>query len=117
VSAALFPRGRVVIAGDRRLAVPATPGVHFLVGAAGDTVGALEVNPDARESVLIPATPAAVRAALGAEAEIRDRLAGRVFAASRRAEISTALLLLALALAAGEFALASAGGTRRAEPA
>jgi hypothetical protein len=117
VSAALFPQGRVVVAGDRRVTAPPRPGVYFLLGGAADTVGALEVNPDSRESVLTPATRAVVRAALGPEAELREGLRGRVFAAGHRAEVSTPLLMLALALAVGELALASAGGTRRREPA
>jgi hypothetical protein len=117
VTAALVPPGRVVVAGDRRLAAPSTPGVYFLEGGAGDTVGALEVNPDPRESILTPARPAEVRAALGPATDLRDRLTGHVFAAGRRAEIATPLLLLALALAVGELALASAGGARRSEPA
>jgi hypothetical protein len=116
VAAALFPQGRVAVSGDRRVTAPAFPGVFFLAGSAGDTVGALEVNPDPRESRLAPAAPAAVRAALGPRAEVHDALEARVFTAGRRAEITTALLVLALLLAAGEFALASAGGLRRAEP-
>jgi hypothetical protein len=115
VSAALFPRGRVVVAGDRRLAVPEEPGVYFLAGGAADTVGALEVNPDSRESALEPATAAAVRGALGPAAEVRDRMAGRVFAAGRRAEVSTVFLLLGLVLAISELALSTAGGLRRRE--
>lgn len=117
VTAALFPGGRVAVSGERRVAAPPAPGVYFLVGGAGDTVGALQVNVDPRESDLTPAGPAAVRAALGPGADVRESLAGRVFAAARRAEVSTPLLALALLLAAGEFALASAGGARRREPA
>lgn len=113
VSAVLFPGGRVRVGGDRRVAAPPAPGVYFLLGGAGDTVGALEVTPDPRESDLTPATTAAVRAALGPGAEVVARAPGRAFAAGRRAEVSTALLLLALGLAAVEFALASAGGARR----
>jgi len=117
VSAALFPRGRVVVAGDRRLAAPEEPGVYFLAGGAADTVGALEVNSDPRESALAPATAAAARAALGPETEVREHLAGRVFAAGRRAEISTVFLALAVTLALSELALASAGGLRRQDAA
>jgi hypothetical protein len=112
-AAALLPQGRVVVGGDRRLAAPPVPGAYYLLGAAGDTVGALEVNPDARESDLSPADAAAARAALSPAAEVRQRLEGRVFAAGHRAEISTLLLVLAVALAVGEFVLASAGGGRR----
>jgi hypothetical protein len=113
VSGALFAGGRVVVAGDRRLTAPAASGVYFLMGGAADTVGALEVNPDPRESDLSPAGPAAVRAALGPGTEVRERLASRIFAAGGRAEVSTVLLALAVALAVGEFALASVGGARR----
>jgi hypothetical protein len=114
VTAALFPGGRVVVAGDRRIGAPSVPGVYFLLGAAGDTAGALMVNPDPRESDLTPAGVAAVRAAIGPAADVRPRLAGRVFGAGRRAEVSTGLLVLALALAAAELAVSSAGGVRRA---
>jgi hypothetical protein len=110
---ALLPQGRSAVGGDRRVSAPADPGVYFLLGAGGDTVGALEVNPDARESDLAPADADAARAALSPAAELRQRLAGRVFAAGHRAEISTLLLVLAVALAVGEFVLASAGGGRR----
>jgi hypothetical protein len=113
VSAALFPEGRVGVAGDRRLAAPEEPGVYFLASGGADTVGALEVNPDPRESALAPATAAAARAALGPETEVREGLADRVFAAGRRAEISTVFLILAVALALSELALSSAGGLRR----
>jgi Aerotolerance regulator N-terminal len=113
VSGALFAGGRVVVAGDRRLTAPPASGVYFLMGGAADTVGALEVNPDPRESDLSPAGPAAVRAALGPGTEVRERLASRTFAAGGRAEVSTVLLAVAVALAVGEFALASVGGARR----
>ncbi|HET7039432.1 MAG TPA: BatA domain-containing protein [Gemmatimonadales bacterium] len=114
---ALLPRGRAAVGGDRRLTAPPAPGAYFLLGAGGDTVGALEVNADPRESDLAPADADAARAALGPATEVRPRLAGRVFAAGHRAEISSPLLALAVALAVAEFLLAGAGGGRRTDAA
>jgi hypothetical protein len=106
----LLPDGPVALSGGR-IEAPVVPGVYFMVGAAGDTVGGLAVNPDPRESDFRPAAHAAVRRALGSHTELleRDALAGRVFAATRRTEAATPLLGLALALALAEWLVASAG--------
>lgn len=110
----LTPSGAVPIAGDRRVTAPLEPGVYFLRSAAGDTMGALEVNHDPRESRLARADLRALRAALGTEARLlRPRALEReVFGGAGRADLSGALLLLALVVAASEFLVASAGAQR-----
>jgi hypothetical protein len=111
----LGPHGRTPVPPDRRLGAPAEPGVYFLLGAAGDTVGALEVNPDVRESQLAPADRAALRAAFGQDVRVLDAvaLADTAFGGSRRADLSTLLLALAAAAAIAELTVASLGGRRR----
>jgi hypothetical protein len=109
----LLPDGPAPLSGGR-IEAPVVPGVYFMVGAAGDTIGGLAVNPDPRESDFRPAAHAAVRRALGSHTELLERgaLGGRVFAASRRTEAATPLLGLALALALAEWLVASAGSGR-----
>ena len=67
----------IPVSGDRRVTAPLEPGVYFLKAAAGDTVGALAVNHDARESRLAPADPRAVRAAFGPAARRARRRTNR----------------------------------------
>ena len=113
--------GGVLVAGAEAavqggaVAVPLDPGVYFLRGAAGDTVGALEVNHDRRESRLAPAAPTAVRATLGPEAVVLgDRAMDReLFQGARRSDLTAILLAAAIAAALLEFALASTGGAAR----
>jgi len=109
------PDGRRPVVGDRRLEAPAAPGLAFLLDARGDTVGALAVNPDPRESDLRPASRDAVRAAFGPGTMMvpEGAVASRAFAAARRAELTTALLAAAIVLAAAELAVATLGGARR----
>jgi hypothetical protein len=106
--------GAVPVAGDRRVTAPLEPGVYFLRSAAGDTVGAVEVNHDARESRLARADLRALRAALGAQARLLSpgALEREVFGGAGRADLSGALLFLALVVAATEFLVASAGAQR-----
>jgi len=104
-----LPNGPVPVSGDRRLAAPREPGVYFLRGTAGDTVGALEVNHDTRESRLEPASGPLLQAALGPRVELVDRagLEREVFGGAGRAELSDILLWAALLGAALELGFAS----------
>jgi hypothetical protein len=85
-------------------------GVHFVL-AGGDTIGAIAVNPDPRESDLTAADAAAVRG-LWREARVvaSGRAASAAFAAGGRADLRGPFLWLAAALALADAALA---GTRR----
>jgi hypothetical protein len=109
----LLPDGPVPLSGGS-VEAPGAPGVYFLLGAAGDTIGGLAVNPDPRESDFRPATYAAVRRSLGPHTDVVERaaLVRRAFAASRRVEAATPLLALALLLALAEWLVASAGSGR-----
>jgi len=85
-------------------------GVHFVL-AGGDTVGAIAVNPDPRESDLTPADDAAVRGLWsGARVVASERAASAAFAAGGRADLRGPFLWLAALLALADAALA---GTRR----
>ncbi len=103
--------GPTPVTGDRRVGVPREPGVYFLRGAAGDTVGALAVNHDPRESLLAPADARVLRATLGPRAELLDErgLDRELFGGARRADLTGAFLLAALLAAAAEFAVSSIG--------
>jgi len=86
------------------------PRVEFQTRGS-DTIAATVYGPDARESDLTPATPANASAALGgrdrAEVLDADRFAAERFSGTRRADISGALLVLALLLAAAELGVAT----------
>jgi hypothetical protein len=114
VDAVLTPAGPVPVAADRRVSAPREPGVYFLRGAAGDTVGALTVNHDPRESNLVEADQRVLRAALGPDAALLSRsgLDGEMFGGAGRADLSGAFLLAALLAAAVELAVASVGARR-----
>ncbi len=109
VNGVWLPEGVVPVGEDRRFGAPREPGVYFLRGAAGDTVGALEVNHDARESRLEEADRRLVLAALGPEVQFLDGngLDRELFGGAGRAELSKALLWAALALAGLELGFAS----------
>jgi len=110
----VLPAGAVLAGADGRLDAPREPGTYFVVSPAGDTVGALLVNVDPRESDLAVASPAVIRDRLSPAAVIDDPDAlARAAFAERRAEITMALLLLALVLAAAELLLATLGGHLR----
>jgi hypothetical protein len=111
---ALLPDGPATVAGDRRLVAPLEPGVYFLRGTAGDTVGAVEVNHDARESLLEPAEPRAVRAALGDDAEVLGLRAfnRELFRGTRRADLTGLFIILAVIAALAEMVLGAAGAAR-----
>jgi hypothetical protein len=85
-------------------------GVHFVL-AGSDTVGAIAVNPDPRESDLTAADDAAVRGLWrGARVVASGRAASAAFAAGGRADLRGPFLWLAAVLALADAALA---GTRR----
>jgi hypothetical protein len=92
-------------------------GVYFMLGEQGDTVGALEVNHDPRESRLEPATAAEVRSAFGPQAAIlSDEAFDReLFAGARRADLSGLMLAGALLAALVELLIASFMGARRVQ--
>jgi hypothetical protein len=80
-------------------------GVTFETRGA-DTVGAVVSGIDPRESDLTPAEAAAVRRALGVSPLTDARFAEARFGGGRRADLSTALLVLALLLAGIEVGVA-----------
>jgi hypothetical protein len=107
-----------VVSGDRRWTVeggaafhPPAPGVYHLV-AGRDTIGGLVVNPDPRESVLVPATSAAVTGLWPtARVVALGDAPGAAFAGAGRASLQGPLLWLLLLLGVVEVGLAS--GIRR----
>ncbi len=114
----LGSNGASPIPGDHRLVAPLVPGVYFLRDAAGDTVGALELNPDVRESMLEPVDDRTLRTHLGQEAMITSRqdLSRLMFVADKRADLTWLLLWAALLAAVAEFAIANAGRSGRRRP-
>jgi Aerotolerance regulator N-terminal len=82
------------------------PGVTFTT-SAGDTVGATVYGIDPRESDLMPAAPALVRAALHAELVTEAAFGEAAFAGLRRADVSGLLLFMALLVALAELAAAT----------
>jgi Aerotolerance regulator N-terminal len=110
----LLPGGAVPPGADGRIDAPRDPGTYFVASPAGDTVGALLVNVDPRESDLAVASHAMVRDRLSGATivEETDALVRAAFAV-RRAEITTVLLWLALILAVVELVLATVGGFSR----
>lgn len=110
----LLPGGAVPVTAGIPIEAPVDPGAFFVAGADGDTVGALLVHADSRESDLRPAATGVARAALGG-ARVLDTDPALVRAAftGRRAELTTVLLVIAVILAVVELALASAGGAVR----
>lgn len=114
VDAMLVPEGAIPVAGDRRVSGPREPGVYFLRGAAGDTVGALAVNHDARESDLTEADQRVLRAALGPSAQLlsQSALDRELFGGAGRADLTGAFLLVALLAAAMELAVSTLGARR-----
>ena len=106
--------GRVPVPGDRRMTAPFEPGAYYLEGEPGDTIGALEVNYDARESELDQADEQFLRSRLGPDTRLLSgRSLGRqLFRATSRADLTGLLLVAALLAAIAEFILASAGSRR-----
>ena len=114
----LVPGDPVAVGADQAVPTPAVPGVYFVAGPAGDTVGALVVNLDPRESDLRVASREAIDAAFGSSTAFSDAAhVGDHAYAARRAELTTPLLVITLVLAALELGVASLGGARRAREA
>ena len=107
--------GPVPVSADGRITAPFEPGVYFLQGAGADTIGALEVSHDPRESSLSRVESRVVRASLGERAGIFSTPAfdRELFSGARRANLTGFILVLALIVALAEFALSSAGGAAR----
>lgn len=105
------PRGPIAVAADRQIRAPLENGVFFLTDAAGDSIGALEVNHDPRESRLARAKADLVRATIGDDARVLDgaSFVREAFGNARRAELSAMLLLAAIIAALVELALATVG--------
>ena len=86
---------------------PPDVGAYYLV-ANGDTVGAISSNLDTRESLLAPASDAAVRRLWrGARVVSLGESAGLAFSAGAQGDLRGPLLLAALLLGLGEMGLAS----------
>ncbi len=114
-TALLGPEGRIPISSDGRLKVSRKPGVYFLLGSADDTVGALEVNYDSRESQLERADRRLLQARLGTDTRVlsASRLSREVFRGAKRADLTGLMLLASLLAAVAEFSVASWGGRTR----
>ena len=109
--------GQVPVPADGQILAPLETGVYFLLDAVGDTVGALEVNHDARESRLEPASRDVVRAVVGEQAVVRtpDAFFREAFGGARQADLSGVLLLAAIFAALAELTLATAGSRSRVD--
>lgn len=110
VTPAFVPFMDRLVSGAARGEWPVRPvegpaGVTFETRGA-DTVGAVVSGIDPRESDLTPAEAAAVRRALGVSPLTDARFAEARFGGGRRADLSTALLVLALLLAGIEVGVA-----------
>jgi aerotolerance regulator-like protein len=86
---------------------PGDPGLYFLLSER-DTVGALEVNVDPRESRLAPASDEQARKLWHAQVLGPDAAGDAVFAAAARGDLRGPLLWLGLLLGLSEMGLASA---------
>lgn len=108
------PAGAVPIGADARVTAPITPGVYYFTGSAGDTVGALEVNHDPRESRLAQADAEQLAATFGPTVRLDDAAAldRDLFRGARRAELAGVLLVLALVAGVTELAVATGMGKR-----
>lgn len=91
---------------------PQAPGVYHLIGR-GDTLGAVTVTVDPRESELARATDRDIRALWGdATVASLDRGPGHAFTTGTRGDMRGALLFLALCCALAETGLAGGVGRR-----
>lgn len=86
---------------------PAEPGLYFLL-SGGDTVGALTVNVDPRESRLAPLPDEQVRKLWRARVTGPEKAAGEVFAAGARGDLRGPILWAGLLIGLAEMGLASA---------
>jgi hypothetical protein len=100
---------------NHRVVAPPNPGVYFLRSASGDTVGALEVNGDPRESRLQVADEYQVRASFGEDSRIVESSAfGReLFRGAGRMNLTGFFLFATLLAVMAEFFVASLGGQTR----
>ncbi len=114
-SALLLPTGSLPLGEGSGITAPDEPGVYFLTGPGGDTVGALEVNHDPRESRLDPADAAVLRAALGDRARLLSAAAfdRELFGGARRAELTNLLLIAAAVTALVELLLSTSTARAR----
>jgi len=103
--------GSVMVEGGA-LWQPKMPGVYHLTGG-GDTLGAVTVSVDPRESDLVRAADGDVRAVWG-HATVASLESGprRAFTAGSRGDLRAPLLLLALCCAFAETGLAGRAGRR-----
>lgn len=93
---------------------PQQTGLHFIL-AGRDTIGVVAVNPDARESLLEPASDGELRRLWpGASIRPATNAARAALAAAGRADVRGGLLLLAGLLALGDALLAGLGARRAA---
>ncbi len=117
VETVLGADGVEMTTGDGRIVAPQRSGVYFLRAASGDTVGALQVNPDPRESRLDIIDARDVTAAIGEGAEVLDSNAidRELFSGAQRADLTGALVLVAIAVALVELFVATVGGGRSTE--
>ena len=92
-------------------------GLHFIL-AGRDTIGAVAVNPDPRESALTRSGDGEIRRLWpGARVGSLERAASVAFAAGGRADLRGFFLVLAALLALADAALAGLGARRGARPA
>lgn len=96
---------------------PIEPGVYYLRVASGDTIGALQVNPDPRESHLDRAEARSVATSLGSNVEVLNDggLDRELFSGARRADLTGLLIAVAILLALVELLVATIGGGRSSE--
>ncbi len=111
----LTDEGAIPVPSDGRVTAPLDADVYFLEGAAGDTVGALQVNYDRRESDLRRADERQLRASLGDDVNVLGARAldRAIFRGAGRADLTALFLAAAIAAALIEFAVASRGGAEQ----
>ncbi len=107
--------GPVPVPSDGQVVAPLDVNVYFLQNAAGDTVGALQINYDARESQLERAETRQLRATLGEDVRMLNTrsLHRALFRGAGRADLTALFLAAAIAAALIELAIASRGGPAR----
>ena len=108
----LTRQGPEPVESDGRFTAPLDPGVYFLATGAGDTVGALQINHDPRESQLARADRRTLRSTVGPAVEVLDDagVARELFRGTKRADLSAVLIFAAVLAALIELALATGGG-------
>lgn len=113
VSAIFTSEGIVPVASNRPVWMASQPGVYFLQGEAGDTVGALAVTHDPRESRAERATESMLRATFGDVTLAEDdEFEASLFRSARGLDLTTLLLVTALLAAVIELGVATSIGRR-----